>query len=471
VIPSSGVPVSARMRPNDAYFELISDTLEALDPGVRSQFLQRFFFSLAHLEVQENQANHLWEQILARRAQLSDRAESPIAMQTALVDVLVSAGFFHVPIILEYDDLKNLHRSAVTDPLTGLNNRRLFNETFDKELNRARRYAQPLSLVTLDLHRFKEVNDLYGHPRGDEVLRATAATLRKALRTSDSAFRIGGDEFALLLPQTDSSQASALSRRIGVAFAEMLRPLHLSISVSMDHGLSTYPQDADQRDPLIRIADERLYRSKYASHERSDAEPSQGSSYQAAAPVAVKPPIVSDRPAQASSEPTSDQSPAELAPSDATAVSLPTDSVLHPEIASEAVPPSDTPTAPVLEPPPPPPPSPATLVSPLQSSQPTFPVVTEAPRLYTVPRKAERVSMAGTNAYAVLADQSSNRARVVDLGFGGVALDFPSQRSIPETLLAVLHVPILPPVRVSLKRVWTKQLSEDTVRVGCCFVS
>jgi len=98
-------------------------------------------------------------------------------------------------------------------------------------------------------------------------------------------------------------------------------------------------------------------------------------------------------------------------------------------------------------------------------------VASEEPRLYTVPRKAERVSMAGTNAYAVLGDQSSHRARVVDLGFGGVALDFPSEEGIPDTLLAVLHVPILPPVRVNLKRVWTKQLSENTVRVGCCFVS
>jgi hypothetical protein len=79
--------------------------------------------------------------------------------------------------------------------------------------------------------------------------------------------------------------------------------------------------------------------------------------------------------------------------------------------------------------------------------------------------------MSGTNAYAVLTDQPVQRARVVDLGFGGVALDFAATENIPETLLAVLHVPILPPVRVSLKRVWTKQLSEDTVRVGCSFTS
>jgi hypothetical protein len=79
--------------------------------------------------------------------------------------------------------------------------------------------------------------------------------------------------------------------------------------------------------------------------------------------------------------------------------------------------------------------------------------------------------MAGTNAYAVLGDQPSRRARVVDLGFGGVALDFPVAEGVPDTLLAVLHVPILPPVRVNLKRVWTRQLGEDTLRVGCCFIS
>src|SRR5229473_5785420 len=179
---------------------------------------------------------------------------------------------FRVPVVLEYNDLKSLHRNAVTDPLTGLYNRRLFTEDFDKEINRARRYAHPLSLVILDLHRFKEVNDKYGHPRGDEVLQAAASTLKKTLRTSDSAFRIGGDEFALLLPQTDSAQASALSRRIGIAFAEILRSLNLDISVSMDHGVSTYPQDGDQRAQLIRISDERLYRSKHANHRKTETE-------------------------------------------------------------------------------------------------------------------------------------------------------------------------------------------------------
>jgi len=113
------------------------------------------------------------------------------------------------------------------------------------------------------------VNDKHGHPRGDEVLRAAAATLKKALRTSDSAFRIGGDEFALLLPQTDAEQALALSRRVETVFAEVLQPLQLTVGVSMDHGVATFPQDGEQVDQLIRVADERLYRLKQANHGKS----------------------------------------------------------------------------------------------------------------------------------------------------------------------------------------------------------
>jgi len=451
VIPSSGAPLSARMRLNDAYFDLIADTLDGLETSARAQFLQRFFLTIAHVEIPDHQSIALWDEILARRTQLSERIDSPVAFQTALVDVLASNGMFRVPVVVEYEELKSLHRSAVTDPLTGLYNRRLFNEAFDKELNRARRYAHPLSLVILDLHRFKEVNDKYGHPRGDEVLHAAAATLRKALRTSDFAFRIGGDEFALLLPQTDSAQASGLSRRIGIVFAEILRPLDLKISVNMDHGVSTYPQDGEQRDQLIRVADERLYRIKHASHRKYDAE--------AAAEPQQQPSNLSE-PTEPSSpapepiipEPTIDEAPQAVTP-------------FHPEQVAGPTPEKIPAPERFVEPTPPPP------TSPLSTSQPSFPVVSDERRLYAVPRKAERVSMAGTNAYAVLGDQSAHRARVVDLGFGGVALDFPSSEGLPDTLLAVLHVPILPPVRVSLKRLWSRQISEDTVRVGCCFIS
>ncbi len=86
-------------------------------------------------------------------------------------------------------------------------------------------------------------------------------------------------------------------------------------------------------------------------------------------------------------------------------------------------------------------------------------------------RKSERVTMAGTNAYAVLGGAEGRRARVLDLGFGGVALEMESMETLAPSLIAVLHVPILPPVRVNLRPVWTAQSPEGNLRVGCCFVS
>jgi len=112
----------------------------------------------------------------------------------------------------------------------------------------------------VDLH--AKSDDRLCHLRGDDVLRAVASTLRRSLRTSDSAFRLGGDEFVLLLPQTDAPQAFALIKRIGFVFSDVLRSIDVSVDVSMDHGISTFPSDGDAMDLLVRIADERLYRRK-----------------------------------------------------------------------------------------------------------------------------------------------------------------------------------------------------------------
>src|ERR1700726_435889 len=265
-MPSPGTPVLPRLPVEDSYLELLADTLESLDLPARGQFLQRYIRAITHLDLRETQCIQLWDEMLLRRRELSENLGRPVALKTALMDVLASAGFFRVPIVIEYDELKALQLNAVTDPLTGPYNRRLFSEVFEKELNRARRYGSPLGLVVLDLHRFKEVNDKHGHPRGDEVLRAAATTLKRALRTSDSAFRIGGDEFALLLPQTDAAQALALSRRVGTVFGESIAHFQMGVSVSMDHGVATLPQDGDQADQLMRVADERLYHLKQENH-------------------------------------------------------------------------------------------------------------------------------------------------------------------------------------------------------------
>jgi diguanylate cyclase (GGDEF)-like protein len=426
-MPSPGAPAPPRLPIEDTYFELLADTLEGLDLPARGQFLQRYLHAIAHLDLRESESVHIWEEMLSRRRELTDLVGRQVSLKTALTDVLSSAGLLRVPILIEYDELKRLELNAVTDPLTGLYNRRLFAETFEKELNRARRYTQPLGLVTLDLHRFKEVNDKHGHPRGDDVLRAAAATLKKALRTSDSAFRIGGDEFALLLPQTDSAQALALCRRVETVFAEMLQPLQLAVTVAMDHGVAIFPQDAEQADQLIRIADERLYRLKHANHSRT----TNGSAR-----------------TELSSVP---QAPA--APAPERTASPPQPISIE---AGRAIEKTESSVAQAV-------PAPSTAASTDLVQNPT--------RVFAVQRKAERVSMTGTNAYAVLGEQGARRARVLDLGFGGVAIELDSSEDLPENLLAVLHVPILPPVRVNLKPVWKQQTGEGAFRVGCAFVS
>jgi diguanylate cyclase (GGDEF)-like protein len=420
-MPNPGASPAPRLPLEDAYLELLADTLEQMDISARSQFLQRYFQTTTHLDLRESQCLQLWDEVLTRRKEMSAQLGRPVSLKTVLMDVLSSTGLVRVPVILEYEQYKRLQLSAVTDPLTGLYNRRLFAESFEKELNRARRHSLPLSIVMLDLHRFKEVNDKYGHPRGDEVLRAVATTLQKALRTSDSAFRIGGDEFALLLPQTDTAQALAISRRVETVFAEVLNPLELSVSVTMDHGVGTYPQDGEQADQLVRVADERLYRLKHANHTKTSLAAGRpaGAASPVAGPVDSGPiPITTGRPPEKSTTGLEDAT-----------------SVAARSIAGQIAP------------------------------QP------EAPAVYAIQRKAERVSMTGTNAYAVLGDNGSRRARVLDLGFGGVALELERPEELLTNVVAVLHVPILPPVRVFLRPVWSRQTSEGTYRLGCQFVS
>jgi diguanylate cyclase (GGDEF)-like protein len=403
----------------DSFLELLADILDEMDIPARSQFLQHYFRVTTRLELRESQSLQLWEETLTRRRDLAEQLGRPVSLKAVLMDVLTSAGMIRVPIVLEYDEFKRLQLSAVTDALTGLYNRRLFAESFEKEMNRARRYGLPLSIVTLDLHRFKEVNDRYGHPRGDDVLRAAATTLQKSLRTSDSAFRIGGDEFALLLPQTDAMQALALSRRIETVFAETLQPLQLAFSVIMDHGIATFPQDGDQADQLIHVADERLYQLKHANHTLADVR-SRTTPTPRQEPAAPGPiPISTGRPADKPVTSEFEQATTEAAQS----------------LTSQTAP------------------KPA------------------ASATYAVQRKAERVSMTGTNAYAVIGDNGSRRARVLDLGFGGVALEFDQPEELPENIVAILHVPILPPVRVYLRPVWSRRTQEGTFRFGCHFVS
>jgi diguanylate cyclase (GGDEF)-like protein len=161
---------------------------------------------------------------------------------------------------------RRLSGLALTDPLTGLANHRAFHECLIGELARARRDAASVSLVSIDLDNFKQVNDRHGHPYGDEVLRSVGRRLRGAIRTGDLAARTGGEEFALILPGTDPGVALEVAERARAAIAEVaVRELRLSCSA----GVACSPDDADDASGLCQRADGALYWAKRTGKHRT----------------------------------------------------------------------------------------------------------------------------------------------------------------------------------------------------------
>jgi diguanylate cyclase (GGDEF)-like protein len=149
-----------------------------------------------------------------------------------------------------------LERLATTDDLTGLPNRRRFHEEFAPAVAAARRYGTPLSLLLLDLDDFKRINDNHGHEAGDELLRTVAEAIRTQLRESDLAARIGGDEFAVLLPHTGRDAAATLATRVQAALAHVLKP---PLTASASIGAATLTRETTN---LFAEADRLLYQAK-----------------------------------------------------------------------------------------------------------------------------------------------------------------------------------------------------------------
>jgi diguanylate cyclase (GGDEF)-like protein len=250
--------------PEDPLAELLIETLAGLAPDVAAPFLHRFFKALVHVELSEQQCQKFWDEVVERRRALVEELKVPVSLRMVVLDVLTRANVIRRPVLVESEDLKRLQINAATDDLTGLYNRRLFHENFAKELNRAKRYNAHLSVVLLDLHRFKEVNDRHGHLMGDRVLKSAAETLLKSIRSSDTAFRIGGDEFGLLLPEADAEQAGILARRVRSNFEGAVQPLELEVPVSFDFGIATFPEVGQTEEALLQHADTRLYQLKEA---------------------------------------------------------------------------------------------------------------------------------------------------------------------------------------------------------------
>ena len=168
---------------------------------------------------------------------------------------------------------ETVERQAVTDELTGLYNRRRFQEAMAVEVERSRRFGQSVGLVLLDLDDFKNVNDTYGHQQGDLVLREVARVLRETSREIDEPARYGGEELAVVLPGTDLEGAYNLAERVRVGIEELALPLLDGagvLRITASCGVATLPGSADDMRGLVSAADDALYRAKRAGKNRTE---------------------------------------------------------------------------------------------------------------------------------------------------------------------------------------------------------
>ncbi len=153
-----------------------------------------------------------------------------------------------------------IKQQAITDGLTGIYNRRSFNESLAKEFERAKRYQETLTLIIIDLDFLKKINDTYGHKVGDAAIKGIGTVLKTNSRTNDFCARYGGEEFCVLLPNTDTEMAAQIAQRIRILINEIQIEGPGVISASL--GVASYPIHASDSDSLFNKADEALYEAK-----------------------------------------------------------------------------------------------------------------------------------------------------------------------------------------------------------------
>lgn len=171
------------------------------------------------------------------------------------------------------ETLEALRRLATRDQLTGMLNRREFDRIMDEERDRALRFGHPLALIMVDIDRFKSINDTYGHPTGDVVLREVARRLQTQVRSVDRVARLGGEEFGLIIMQTDLAAAMEVAARICTAIAR--EPVMVgetqTLDVTVSAGAAVLPDHARTVAELVAAADKALYAAKTGGRNRAVA--------------------------------------------------------------------------------------------------------------------------------------------------------------------------------------------------------
>jgi len=237
----------------------------ACDGIARTEMLRLLLVEWTGVSVPPADVARVWARVEATFRRLSPGAKA-LSLQTALLHELhTRLGLLKEPRIVADDEMAALRVNAITDPLTGLYNRRFLLDHLEREVSRAERAGGVVSVLMMDLAGFKTINDRLGHPVGDGILVRTAKAIRESLRVVDAGCRYGGDEFVAVLPNSDVVHSLSVAERIRHRVSSIRLPLRVGLKVGLNYGVATFPTDGRILDFLLKMSDIRLYASKRQS--------------------------------------------------------------------------------------------------------------------------------------------------------------------------------------------------------------
>ncbi len=200
-------------------------------------------------------------ELLGLFVMLSEKRDFLDTFQIGLLEILCNQASISIANAKLHAEIEKL---ATTDGLTGLYNHRRFQEKLSDEFKRLNRYSSPVSLILTDIDYFKKVNDTYGHPAGDLVLKGVSKIIREQIRDMDVAARYGGEEFAVILPGTEAEGAKNIAERLRHAVMNAtFSPDGKSLKVTISIGIATAPLDAKDKEELLERTDKALYHAKH----------------------------------------------------------------------------------------------------------------------------------------------------------------------------------------------------------------
>jgi diguanylate cyclase (GGDEF)-like protein len=223
-------------------------------------------FVLTHHYFPPERAERLWNTIQRHKQEMNRQLGRDVGIAVATMDYLSNFNRdLGSPTVIDESKISAVAEIATRDGMTGLYDHSSFQLALGKELQRYHRYGQSVSLLMLDLDRFKQYNDAHGHPAGDRILSEIGRFIEEQIRDLDIGARYGGEEFAVIAPSTDSKDAFALAERLRCRVANELSREGITVSI----GVATCPDEASSSDELVRAADNALYRAKEEGRNRT----------------------------------------------------------------------------------------------------------------------------------------------------------------------------------------------------------